>query len=74
MVNFGNVKSSTFSVYDHDINLIKALTEYSFHLQFTKHKAEQLIDIVEQFKDYIQRYVIELLIFKMIDESYKMFK
>ncbi len=39
------------------MNLIKDLTDYSIHLQFTKHKIEQLIDIVKQFKDYIKEYI-----------------
>ena len=75
MVNYGNVKYLTLSVYDQDMNLIKDLTDYSIHLQFTKHKIEQLIDIVKQLKDYIKEiYLINGFIFEMIDNYIKMFK
>ena len=75
MVNYGNVKYLTLSVYDQDMNLIKDLTDYSIHLQFTKYKIEQLIDIVKQIKDYMKElYLINGFIFEMIDNYIKMFK
>ncbi len=49
MVNYGNVKYLTLSVYDQDMNLIKDLMDYSIHLQSTKHKSEQLIDIMRLY-------------------------
>ncbi len=75
MVNYGNVKYLTLPVYDQDMNLIKDLTDYSIHLQFTKHKSEQLFDIMKERKDYIKEiYLINGFIFEMIDKYIKMFK
>ena len=75
MVNYGNVKYLTLSVCDQDMNLIKDLTDYSIHLQFTKHKSEQIIDIIKQIKDYLKEiYLINGFIFEMIDKYIKMFK
>ncbi len=72
MVNYGNVKYLKLSVYDQDMNLIKDLTDYSIHLQFTKHKSEQMIDIMKQIKDYIKEiYLINGFSFEMIDNILK---
>ena len=75
MVNYGNVKYLSLSVYDQDMNLINDLTDYSIHLQFTKHKTEQVIDILKQIRDYIKEiYLINGFIFEMLDNYIKMFK
>ena len=75
MVNYGNVKYLTLSVYDQDMNLINDLTDYSIHLQFTKYKKEQMEDIVKEIKNYMKEiYLINGFIFEMIDKYIKMFK
>ena len=75
MVNYGNVKYLTLSVYDQDMNPITDLTDYAIHLQFTKHKTEQLIDIAKDIKDYMKEiYLINGFLFEMIDKYLKMFK
>jgi hypothetical protein len=47
------------------MNLIKDLTDYSINLQFTKHKTQQLIDVVKKMKDYMKEiYLINGLFLK----------
>ncbi len=34
--------------------------DYSIHLQFTKHKTEQLIDVVKYIKEYIKEIYLKM--------------